>query len=221
MHGRILGHYKTAGGPAALGAPTTDEMVLANGRYNELYGPPSGGARSAAIYWSSKTDAHHVQGSIYRLWKSMGAEKSKHGYPVSDEAAIKGGRLSRFTNGSIYWRPSFGARSVHGAIFRKWASMGASQGVLGFPLTNETATAGGVGRYNDFQRGSVYWKSSTGAKSVRGVIRNRWKARGAERSYLGYPKSDEFAIPGGRRSNFEHGYITWNATTKVVTDRRY
>ena len=45
--------------------------------------------------------------------------------------------------------------------------------------------------------------------------------RGWEPSYLGYPKSDEFAIPGGRRSNFEHGYITWNATTKVVTDRRY
>ena len=46
--------------------------------------------------------------------------------------------------------------------------MGASQGTLGFPLTNETTTAGGVGRYNDFQRRSIYWKSSTGAKSVRG-----------------------------------------------------
>jgi uncharacterized protein with LGFP repeats len=27
------------------------------------------------------------------------------------------------------------------------------------------------------------------------------------------PLSDEFAITGGRRSNFERGYITWSAST--------
>jgi uncharacterized protein with LGFP repeats len=53
------------------------------------------------------------------------------------------------------------------------------------------------------------------------MIKARWSALGWERSYLGYPTSDEFAISGGRRSNFQNGYIIWNATTNQVTDRRY
>ena len=91
---------------AARGAPTTDEVVLANGRYNELYGPPERRQPAPTRHLlAPQTDAHHVQASIYRLWKSMGGEKSKHGYPVSDEAANRrAGRFSRFANGSIYWR---------------------------------------------------------------------------------------------------------------------
>jgi hypothetical protein len=42
-----------------------------------------------------------------------------------------------------------------------------------------------------------------------------------ERSYLGYPTSDEFAIAGGRRTNFERGYTTFTASTGRVVDRRY
>ena len=40
---------------------------------------------------------------------------------------------------------------------------------------------------------------------------------GAERSSLGYPKSDEFDIPGGRRSDFERGSISWDASSGAVT----
>ena len=216
MHGAILTNYKASGAHTVLGEPTTDETVLPDGigRYNQLYG-------SAAVYWSSGTGAHHVRGSIYTLWKSMGAERSKHGYPTTDELATTGGRYSKFQNGAIYWRPDIGSRSVYGSIYNKWVALGGSSGFLGFPTTNETSTSDGVGRYNDFQGGSIYWKSTTGAREVHGSIRSRWKALGAERSYLGYPTSDEFAISGGRRSNFERGYITWSATTGAVTDRRY
>ncbi|MGH7928638.1 MAG: hypothetical protein ACREQV_12675 [Candidatus Binatia bacterium] len=28
-------------------------------------------------------------------------------------------------------------------------------------------------------------------------------------------------MPGGRRSNFERGFITWNAATGQVIDRRF
>nr|MDQ2727762.1 L,D-transpeptidase family protein [Actinomycetota bacterium] len=45
------------------------------------------------------------------------------------------------------------------------------------------------------------------------AIMGRWIALGWERSPLGYPASDEYAIPGGRQSNFQHGTISWNAAT--------
>jgi uncharacterized protein with LGFP repeats len=40
---------------------------------------------------------------------------------------------------------------------------------------------------------------------------------GWERSCLGYPVSDEFAISGGRQSNFQRGVITYNFTTRQTT----
>lgn len=223
IHGAILTSYKAAGAHLVLGEPTTDEIVLPDGvgRASQLYGPPGSGQGSAAVYWSPRTGAHHVRGAIYTLWKSMGAEKSKHGYPTADESATTGGRFSTFANGAIYWRPAGGARSVYGSIYAKWVASGGSKGFLGFPVTNETAARDRIGRYNDFQGGSIYWKSGIGARSVHGSIRTKWKALGAERSYLGYPTSDEFAVSGGSRSNFERGSIVWNARTGAVTHGRY
>jgi uncharacterized protein with LGFP repeats len=40
---------------------------------------------------------------------------------------------------------------------------------------------------------------------------------GWELSSLGYPISDEFAIPGGRRSNFAHGFITYRYSDGAIT----
>jgi len=43
-----------------------------------------------------------------------------------------------------------------------------------------------------------------------------WAALGWEAGPLGYPVSDEYAIPGGRRSNFVFNVISWNAATGVA-----
>jgi uncharacterized protein with LGFP repeats len=77
-----------------------------------------------------------------------------------------------------------------------------------------------VGRYNHFQRGSIYWTPSTGAHNVNGEIRKRWAALGWERSYLRYPISDEYTIPNGWRSDFQGGYIYYTASTGAV-DRHW
>jgi uncharacterized protein with LGFP repeats len=42
---------------------------------------------------------------------------------------------------------------------------------------------------------------------------------GYERSSLGYPVRDEYAVAGGRESEFERGYITLNASTGALTVR--
>jgi len=66
------------------------------------------------------------------------------------------GRYNHFDGGdggSIYWTPSTGAWSVHGAIRGHWASLGWEAGPTGYPTTDERTTPDGVGRYNHFTGG--------------------------------------------------------------------
>jgi L,D-peptidoglycan transpeptidase YkuD (ErfK/YbiS/YcfS/YnhG family) len=90
--------------------------------------------------------------------------------------------------------------------------------VLGFPTTNELRTPNGVGRFNHFQGGSIYWSPAGGAHGIYGAIRDRWAAAGWETSALGFPTSDEYALGGGRAQDFQRGSIRWTpAGGAVVT----
>lgn len=219
VHGAILSTYLAAGGHVFFGEPRTDETPTPDGvgRFNDFT------LNAASIYWTPGTGACTVYGGIGGLWRALGAERGIHGYPRSGEQATPNGRgrYNDFQDGGIYWLPELGAHSVHGAIYQKWQAFGYEGGLLGFPLTSETPTPDGAGRFNHFEGGSVYWTPATGAHEVHGAIRARWQNRGWERSYLGYPTSDEFDVPGGRRSTFQHGDITWTAATGQVVDRRY
>lgn len=91
-----------------------------------------------------------------------------------------------------------GAFEVHGEIGIRYRALGGSGSVLGYPTTDETGTPDGIGRFNHFQAGSIYWTPATGAHEVHGLIRTFWAAGGWERnSALGYPISDEL-IPDRR-----------------------
>jgi hypothetical protein len=129
------------------------------------------------------------------------------------------GRDQNFAGGAIYWTPSTCGHEVHGAILGEWGAVGLSPGLLGYPLTDERVTPDGIGRYNHFQHGSIYWTPTTGAHEVHGAIRDRWAALGWERSSLGYPVSDETdEVDGsGRVSLFEHGAIHWKRADGTIT----
>jgi uncharacterized protein with LGFP repeats len=72
-----------------------------------------------------------------------------------------------------------------------------------------------------FQGGAVFWTPAGGPVAVYGSIHARYAALGGVTSSLGYPTRSEYAVPGGRASDFEHGRITWTASTGsiVVTMR--
>ena len=143
------------------------------------------------------------------------------GAPVNAESVAPDGvgHYRHFNGGSIYWTPSTCAWEVHGAIRDKWSSIGWETSVLGYPLSDESITPDGRGRYNHFQGGSVYWTPQTGAHEVHGLIRSRWAALGWERSALGYPLSDETEEinASGRFSLFEHGSIHWNRSSNAIS----
>jgi len=108
--------------------------------------------------------------------------------------------------------------SIGGDIRAKWMEHGGPTGPFGPPETGETPTPDGVGRFVHFRNGvSIYWTPSTGARMIQGDIRKHWAKLGWETSFLGYPTSDEYDVPVGRRSDFQHGTITWNRETNTVS----
>ncbi|MCW2746815.1 MAG: hypothetical protein JWM48_3365, partial [Mycobacterium sp.] len=149
----------------------------------------------------SSTDA------INAHYAALGGGRSFLGNPVGGETAVAGGAVQNYNGGAIYWSSATGAWSVHGAILDKYKALGGPAGVLGFPLTDETGTPDGVGRFNHFTGNgagaSIYWTPTTGAQSVRGAIRAHWQALGWETGPMGYPVTDEFGTPDGT-GRFNH-----------------
>jgi len=107
-----------------------------------------------------------------------------------------------FQNGIIYWRRDLGAFWVHGAILEKFVRLRSEAGILGYPISDETATFDKTGRFNHFEHGSIYWHPKIGAFEVHGAIRDKWLAGGAEN--FGYPTTDETGTPdsSGRFNHF-------------------
>ena len=209
--GAIAEHYAQLGGPASvLGSPVSGVLTVGAGAV-QYY-------RSGAIYWTPATGAHEVHGAIWIHYRDLGGPTRFLGFPVTDERVTPDGigRYNHFNGGigaSIYWTPSTGAHEVHGGIRQHWAQLGWERGPLGYPVTDELGSPDGVGRYNRFSGSggsAIYWTRGTGAHAVRGAIYVRWGQSGWERGPLGYPVSDEFAIPGGRsRQDFQHGSLIW------------
>jgi uncharacterized protein with LGFP repeats len=154
-----------------------------------------------------------VYGSIFIRYQEYGGVTGFLGVPMADEeAAPNAGRVSHFETGDIYWRADAGAHEIHGAIRGKFDDLAGAGGFLGYPTTDETKTPDGLGRFNHFQGGSIYWTPETGAHEVHGAIRDKWAALGWERSYLRYPTTDEMPTPdgNGRISTFQRGHIHIN-----------
>ncbi|QXG77515.1 hypothetical protein KUM42_08450 [Modestobacter sp. L9-4] len=213
VQGDIRAHWAALGwegGP--LGYPVTDELPTPDG-----IGALNHFSKGASIYWSPATGAHEVHGAIRDHYAALGWEKSDLGYPVTDELDTPDGigAFNHFAGsggGSIYWSPATGAHEIQGDIRARWAALGWEGGLLGYPVTDELPTPDGKGAFNHFSRrdgASVYWSRATGAHEVHGPIRDRWAAQGWEKGPLGYPLTDQYALPGGGgRNDFQGGSLT-------------
>jgi SpoIID/LytB domain protein len=112
------------------------------------------------------------------------------------------------------------SHAIYGDIRVKWNALDCAPG---FPQSsgvytwrNLDGTARGTAQ--DFSNGRLFDNTST-AKVwwIWGPILSRYDALRAGGTDLGMPTSDVFSITGGRRANFEHGYITWNSSTNKTT----
>ncbi|HEU0101523.1 MAG TPA: transglycosylase family protein [Mycobacteriales bacterium] len=208
VYGDILARYNALGGASGfLGAPVTAEAgSVRGGRWNFF--------QRGAIYWTPGQGAYEVHGDIRAKWQSLRSEFSVLGYPVSNEqrTPTRAGAYNVFESGAVYWSPATGAHEVHGLVHKAWAATGWENGPAGFPMSDEIPLSTRFGAIQGFEGGAVVWSPSTGAHLVRGAINAAWNAVGADHSRLGLPTSGEVDIPGGRKTTFEHGSITWTPT---------
>lgn len=100
-----------------------------------------------------------------------------------------------------------------GGIGAKWRSLGAADGVLGGPTSNEQCAAGVC--VQTFTGGSIYWTSKWGAHPVlrsAGRTGPQWTAGGGLPSF-GYPISDEIVLGARSLQKFSTGkVIIWTGT---------
>ncbi len=142
-------------------------------------------------------------------WYNDDQLRALAGNPKAAEVHDAGVRYRDFQNGRVYWGPETGARFVTGEIHTRYLALGGHKWLL--PLTHQV-TGGGSAKISLQQGVAIYWTPATGAKLVMGAIRGKWDSLGAETGQLGFPTSDEYDIPGGRRSDFQNGWsISWNA----------
>nr|WP_253788628.1 alpha/beta hydrolase-fold protein [Nocardia amikacinitolerans] len=203
--GMIGGGYQAAHGPAGpLGLPTGGERALPDGRGR--FQPFQHGS----LYWTPQTGAQVVRGAILDEWGAQGFERGPAGYPIAPEIKTpnKDGAVQAFEGGPFYYSAKTGVHRVHGLILGKYAQLGFENSWLGFPAAEELPLKD-LGRYSRFEGGNIYWSPLSGAWAVRnGPMMDAWQSVGFENGKLGYPISDEFAIPGGVRQNFQAGFIT-------------
>jgi len=94
-------YLNQTGNPAALGIALTGEMTLPGGQ--GFYAQFTNGA----IYWTSQTGAHSIEGTIYQRWLSLGG-LSDLGLPTADASVFTtssgstGNQIQTFQNGAIY-----------------------------------------------------------------------------------------------------------------------
>ncbi|WP_280435676.1 alpha/beta hydrolase-fold protein [Nocardia carnea] len=203
--GRIGGGYQAVAGPhGALGLPIGAEAALPDGRGR--YQPFQNGS----LYWTPETGAQMVRGAILAEWGRQGYEGGPAKYPVGPEVPTphRDGAVQSFEGGPFYFSPTTGAQRVEGLILGKYAELGFENSWLGFPVAPELPLKD-FGRYSGFEGGNIYWSPLSGAWAVRnGPIMDAWRDAGFENGRLGFPISDEFAVPGGVQQNFQHGAIT-------------
>jgi glucose/arabinose dehydrogenase len=154
-----------------LGQPVSNVSVTSDGlAFSRIY-------ENGSIYWKIGGIPHELRGSIYDKWKSMGAELSELGYPLTDETPSSsgdGGYFNLFEHGAIYWTPNTGACAIYGDIFNMWKTLGAELSELGHPLTDvQNVAEGGAlnvaegqGSISYFQGGSIRLFSNNGTVQV-------------------------------------------------------
>jgi LGFP repeat len=156
VFGRVFTAYEYLGESARHGFPLSAATSVAGGLVQVFQG----------AHFMARTPldpAYEVHGDILAKYLSLGGPAA-FGFPSVNELPVVRdgttiGARSSFDGGggTIYWSASTGAFEVHGDLDRAYSSRGGPAGDLGFPVTDETEIPGGAGRYNRFERGSLFW----------------------------------------------------------------
>ncbi|THJ69085.1 GH25 family lysozyme [Candidatus Frankia alpina] len=164
------------------------------------------------------TQADGTHSEIEKWYAAAGPARASLGAPVGIEnPAGGGGRWQQYGNGLAFWSVATGVHALYGPISTKYLGTGGSNSFLRRPVSDiEIASAPGAQQAR-FQGGWIYWHPATGAHEVHGRILQTYLTLDGSASSLGLPTTDEYSVPGGRESTFQHGRLHWDAATNKIT----
>ncbi len=200
------------------GAPTnevseTDQASMITSAFQQFRAQPWAGPLFVYSYEDLGTDPSNRENWFGLMGYDASLKPSWSAFQSASAAFSAGCSGPVATPCTTYTSSATGSHQVCGAIRDKYLALGGPTGFLGYPVTDESGTPDGVGRFNHFANaGSIYWTPSD-----RGVVDPRGHpgqvaSLGWERSFLGYPTTDETGTPDGvgRFNHFANaGSIYW------------
>ena len=163
------------------------------------------------VDWFGPTQGTPGSNAISDLYASLGGNGSMLGAQASGVTCglVNGGCYARFSNGFIFYNPSYGAVVVNPNIRTAWSTVGNENGALGYPINSSDCTLRDGGCWQTFEKGLIFWSSNSGSHFVLPSIRSGWNTLGNENGFLAFPTSDTMC--GLRDSGcwqvFQGGYI--------------
>ena len=89
-----------------------------------------------------------------------------------------------------------------------------TQGLVGNPTSGynnaTTSQFGTTGKVRDYENGTIHWTSKYGAVALWHDLQREYHDLGGSGSWLGFPTRREYDWNGGKRTDFEGGYIYWD-----------
>ena len=165
-----------------------------------------------------------MHGSVADEYGALGFYRGDLGYPTTNLTRVSdsSGYYNGFENGVIYVGPT-GTHAVSGGFRTVLKKTGGVLGPLGYPTSGTGETAGGIGRFQLFQGGSIWFSWGTGAHWLKGAISTKYRDLGGANSSLGFPTTDTTGSSGGALNRFEGGaiYSKTGAGTHVLTGTMY
>jgi hypothetical protein len=89
-----------------------------------------------------------------------------------------------------------------------------TRGLVGNPTSGynnaTTSQFGTTGKVRDYEYGTIHWTARYGAVALWRDLQREYHDLGGSGSWLGFPTKREYDWNGGKRTDFEGGYIYWD-----------
>ncbi len=132
------------------------------------------------------------------------------GMPTTPQRAVAGGAVQRFAVGAMYRNTGASVTVwLRGPIENKYVAVKETAGLLGPPLSSVIMLTAPPGCGTKacakarFTKGSIYFRSDTGAHELHGAVLQHYLAAGSAKGHLGFPTTDVTTTDsGGSRATF-------------------
>jgi hypothetical protein len=124
------------------------------------------------------------------------------------------GHHTTFQRGRMYTQRGGIYTLYRGPVLRTYVGHGENDGPLGYPRSNQRTIADGAGVSAVFARGRIFWSQATGSTMFHnGPILSRYLKEGSAGGRLGFPAGPVRPTKTGKMARFQHGTISWDASS--------